>query len=86
MGRRQTKQRYIVSVRFRQRAGLLTEEQATMFEGMFRRCRTPAEFAQVSQVVNDFINGIKTATDRHALIWQEDPLGLDEYEEKHFGD
>lgn len=63
---------------------MLTQEQADRFIQMFAQCRSSQEFEQVAQALNSFCCDIQVATDRHALIWQEDPLGLDEYEEGHF--
>lgn len=85
MGRRQIKNTYVTSVRLRVKLGHLTPEQGATFEGMFAKCRQPDEFAQVRAALENVCFGIRTAKDRYALAWQEDPLGLDEYEAKHFG-
>ena len=77
MGRRKLKQRYLMSVKARERFGLLTAEQAEGFRLMLARCLRPADFDQVLRVLREFCGGIMYATDRHALLMQEDPLGLD---------
>lgn len=77
MGRRKLKQRYLSSVLAREKLGMLTSEQAEGFRLMLARCLRPADFEQVLDVLRDFCGGIMHASDRHALLMQEDPLGLD---------
>lgn len=77
MGRRKLKQRYLMSVQTREKLGLLTSEQAEGFRLMLARCFKPEDFEQVLDVLRDFCGGILHATDRHALLMQDDPLGLD---------
>lgn len=77
MGRRKRKQRCLLSVKWFERLGKLTAEQAERFRLMFARCLKPEDFDQVLRVLREFCGGIMWVTDRHALLMQEDPLGLD---------
>lgn len=76
MGRRATKNTHIVSVRFLARARKLTETQATELEAMYRRCRTPEEFAQVCRLVHTTCDENKKT--RWAKIASGDPFGFDD--------
>jgi hypothetical protein len=78
VNRRREKSKQHTLVDFQLKLGNLTTEQADRFKWMFSQCRKASEFEQVSIAFRSFCNGIQTATDRHALLMQDDPLGLDD--------
>lgn len=79
MGRRDSRRDNALAVlRAHQRTGKILPNDVPKFEQLIRRCRTSEETAQVLGALDHYLNDIKTATDRYALLMQDDPLGLDE--------
>jgi hypothetical protein len=78
MGLRQRKQTYVRFPAFYQKQGLLTAEEASGFEGMFRRARSPEEQSQVFRAMMFNVNRLNTEHDRHALLHRDDLFGDDD--------
>jgi hypothetical protein len=69
-GVRARKNTLVLLVRAYLTAGLLTPEQAHVFETMFRRCRTPGEQDQVRSALRTQLDGWKDESDRFAKVLQ----------------
>ncbi len=51
---------------------------------LIRRCRTPKETSQVMQALHHYMEDIKTASDRQALLMRDDDVfGLDDDPNHH---
>lgn len=76
MGRRQTKRRYLDSLKFRVMSKQLKPEQAKQFQLLFARCRTAAQFKQVADVLHEFCRGPAGRTDRYGVLMRDESLEL----------
>jgi len=72
MSLRQRKQTYVLLPKHYLKMGKLTAEEATGFEGMFRRSRSREEQSQVFQVMMANVNRLATDNDRYALLHRDD--------------
>lgn len=72
MSLRQRKQTYVHFPAFYRKQGKLTAEEATGFEGMFRKARSQEEQSQVFQAMMANVNRLATDKDRYALLHRDD--------------
>lgn len=59
-------------VRSYQKQGKLSDEEATGFDSMFRRCRTQEEQSQVFTAMMESVNRLATGTDRYAVLHRDE--------------
>jgi len=71
MGIRQRKNHLITVLRVHVRGGSLTEEQASLFEQMYRSARTESDQDQVTAAVKIQIDGWKSEMDRHSRVLRD---------------
>jgi hypothetical protein len=77
MSLRNRKNTYVNLVKLFAKQGQLSVEEATGFEGMFRRCRSQVEQHQVFQAMMANLNRLATDTDVYARLHRDDLLETD---------
>lgn len=78
MSLRNRKQTYVHLVKCYQRQGKLTQEEATGFEMMFRRCSSQEEQSQVFTAMMANVNRLATGNDVYARLHRDDLLEPDD--------
>lgn len=71
MGVRQRKNHLLNVLLAHVKGGQLAEDQALVFESMYRRCRTTEEQDAVTAAVHVQIDGWKSETDRHSRVLRD---------------
>ena len=77
MSRRKTKQRYLESLQARLTLKLLKPEHVEEFKRLYARCRTQADFQQVTDAVWQVSMGPAGRNDRYGLLMRDEPLELE---------
>jgi hypothetical protein len=77
MSLRDRKQNYVNLVRLYHRQGQLTNEEATGFEALFRKCRSPGEQHQVWTALTSNVTRLSVDNDFYARLHRDDLLEVD---------
>lgn len=71
MSRPKRRDNALAVVRAHHKAGKILDADLPRFEMLIRRCRTPEDIEQVMAALHHYMEDIRTATDRHALIMRD---------------